>query len=195
VSIAVSYCGAPKEGERVLKKLRSFRPVVSDDVKAMPYLAFQQRGAMPPTLRFHVFLRSAFLTELTDAAIDVLAAKSAAAPAFTGNFVIECVHGKAARTPVQAAAFPHRFAGHNFSIHGDWINPSDQSAATQWGMAFWEAMRPYARPAVYTNYLADEGHSRVLEGYGENYQRLAVLKKKYDPSNLFNLNQNVLPAV
>jgi hypothetical protein len=161
----------------------------------MPYLAFQKRGALPPTLRFHAYVRSSFLSELSDDAIEVIATNAATAPPFSGSFVIECVHGKAARTPLTAAAFPHRFFGHNFSVHADWIEPAEEDNAKKWGTTFWAAMQPHIRAAVYSNYLAEEGRSRVMAGYGANYQRLAVLKRKYDPSNLFHMNQNVLPAV
>ncbi|MEO7037222.1 MAG: FAD-binding oxidoreductase [Polyangiaceae bacterium] len=194
-SMAVSYCGDPAEGEKVLRQLRSFRPILSDDVKVMPYLAFQKRGGLPPKLRFHAYVRSSFLSELSDDAIEVIATNAATAPPFSGSFVIECVHGKAARMPLTAAAFPHRFFGHNFSVHADWIEPAEEDSAKKWGTTFWAAMQPHVRAAVYSNYLAEEGQSRVMAGYGANYQRLAVLKRKYDPSNFFHMNQNVLPAV
>ncbi|HEX8090475.1 MAG TPA: FAD-binding oxidoreductase [Blastocatellia bacterium] len=193
-SVAVSYCGDLKEGEKALQSLRSFRPVLSDDIKPMPYLAFQKLGGLPPGLRLHALIRSGFLTDLSDAAIDVIAANAATAPPFSGSFVIEYVHGKVSRTAVTATAFPHRITGHNFSLHADWIAPSGEASAKEWGISFWNAMQPYARSAVYSNYLGDEGSERARAAYGANYKRLTVLKRKYDPSNFFHLNQNILPA-
>lgn len=193
-SIAVSYCGDLGEGEKALRPLRGFRPVLSDSIKPMSYLAFQTLGGLPPGLRLHALVRSSFLTELSDAAIDVIAANAATAPPFSGSFVIECVHGKVSRIPATATAFPHRIEGHNFSLHADWIEPSAEASAKGWGISFWNAMQPHVRSAVYSNYLGDEGQGRARAAYGENYERLAVLKRKYDPTNLFNLNQNIIPA-
>ncbi len=193
-SLAVSYCGDLKEGEAALRALRAFKPVLSDDVKPMPYAAFQKLGGLPPGLRLHAFIRSGFLTELSDAAIDVIAANAMAAPPFSGSFVIESVHGKAARTAVTATAFPHRAVAHNFSLHADWIAPSGQASAEQWGTTFWSAMRPYVGSAVYSNYLGDEGPERARASYGANYERLATLKRKYDAANFFHMNQNIVPV-
>lgn len=193
-SVAVSYCGDVTEGERVLRPLRSFRPVLSDSVAPMPYLAFQKLGGLPPGLRLHALIRSGFLADLSDAAIDVIAANAASAPPFSGSFVIEYMHGKAARIAATETAFPHRIEGHNFSLHADWLAPSGEAGAKQWGLSFWDAMRPHMRSAVYSNYLGDEGQERARASYGANYKRLSLLKRKYDPSNFFHLNQNILPA-
>jgi FAD/FMN-containing dehydrogenase len=194
VSMAVSYCGDLDQGEKVLQALRDFRPVLSDEVKPMPYLAFQKLGALPPGLRLHSVIRSGFLKEFSDSTINVIAANAAAAPPFSGSFVIECVHGKASRTSPTATAFPHRFTGHNFSLHADWVAPSGEASAKEWGTSFWSAMQPFVRSAVYSNYLGDEGPARARASYGDNYERLAVLKRKYDPTNIFCLNQNIAPS-
>jgi FAD/FMN-containing dehydrogenase len=194
-SAAVSYCGDLHEGEKALLPLRSAPGVLSDSIKPMPYLDFQRLGGLPPGLRLHAFVRSSFITDLSDAAIDVIAEQAAMAPPFSGSFVMECVHGKVARTPVDATAFPHRMMGHNFSLHGDWIAPADEKSARQWVTDSWNAMQPFLRPAVYSNYLDDEGPERSRASYGANYERLAVLKRRYDPDNFFRLNQNIAPAM
>lgn len=192
-SLAVCYCGDLRQGESVLRPLRRFRPIVSDTVKPMPYVEYQALGGLPPGLKLNAFIRSCFLEQLSDAAIDVIAANLALAPAFSGGFVIERFHGKAARISATATAFPHRFAGHNFSLHGDWLRPQDESPAKSWVSTFWAAMQPYRRSAVYSNYLGDEGSARARASYGANYDRLVQLKLKYDPANLFCMNQNIPP--
>jgi FAD/FMN-containing dehydrogenase len=95
---------------------------------------------------------------------------------------------------MNATAFPHRIAGHNFSLHADWIASFGEAGAKQWGVSFWNAMQPFVRSAVYSNYLGDEGSERARASYGTNYERLAILKRKYDPANFFHLNQNIVPA-
>jgi hypothetical protein len=123
-----------------------------------------------------------------------MAAHARSAPPLSGAFVIECLHGEASRVPAQATAFPHRFKGLNFSLHADWVTTAHRASAEEWGRSLWNSMQPYLRPAVYSNYLGDESSSRVQAAYGSNYQRLAALKRKYDPTNFFQLNQNIPPA-
>lgn len=194
LSLAVCYCGDLREGEKVLQPLRKFRPVLQDFIQPMPYLAYQTLASLPPDLKLSCFVRSSFLDELSDAAIDVMAAHARSAPPLSGAFVIECLHGEASRVPAQATAFPHRFKGLNFSLHADWVTTAHRASAEEWGRSLWNSMQPYLRPAVYSNYLGDESSSRVQAAYGSNYQRLAALKRKYDPTNFFQLNQNIPPA-
>lgn len=193
-SIAICYCGDLAAGEKAFQTLRAFGPQLEYDIKPMTYLAYQQLGAMPPGLRVSAFTRSAFLASLDDAAIDAIAAHAITTPGLGSNFVIEYVHGAATRVAPDATAFPHRSVGHNFSIHSDWVAPSQEPSARTWGDAFFAAMQPYLREAVYSNYLGDEGAGRVRAAYGANYARLAALKNKYDPDNLFRMNQNIVPT-
>jgi hypothetical protein len=174
--------------------LRSFRPVVSDSIAPMPYVAYQALGGLPPSLKLHAFVRSGFLEQLTDDAIEVIVANARMVPPLSGGFVIERIHGKVARTPVAATAFPHRFTGDNFSLHADWLMPAGKAAAGEGGAPFWRALQHFVKTAVYSNYLGDEGAQRARDAYGENYPRLSMLKRKYDPSNLFSSNQNIAPA-
>lgn len=195
LSLAVCYCGDDLQvGERWLAPLRSFRPVIADFIKPMTYVDLQELAALPPNLKFSTLIRSSALTELSDGAIDVIAENAQSAPPLSGAFTIERLHGKMASLPPTATAFPHRFDGYNFSIHADWLAPSGETYAREWGTSFWSAMQPYLRPAVYSNYLGNEGQKRVQNAYGVNYDRLASLKTRFDPDNLFQQNQNILPG-
>jgi hypothetical protein len=194
LSLAVCYCGDIQKGEKLLEPLRKFRPILQDGIQPMSYVAYQTLASLPPGLKLSCFVRSSFLNTLSDGAIDVITAYAESAPPLIGACVIECLHGAASRVPADATAFPHRFKGLNFSFHADWITPAGRARAEEWGSSFWNSMQPYLRPAVYSNYLDDEDSSRVRAAYGSNYQRLANLKSKYDPANLFQLNQNILPA-
>lgn len=194
VSLAVSHCGDRAAGEAALRPLRAFGPKLQDDVGPTSYLAFQSRGALPEGLRLSALIRSAFLSEISDEAIAMIAHWAAAAPPFAGSFVVEFVHGQVCRVGASDTAFPHRHGGHNFSIHADWAQPSSETASRHWGLSFWAAMQPFVRTAVYSNYLGDEGENRARAAYGANYPRLTELKRRYDPDNLFALNQNIVPA-
>lgn len=193
-ALTVAYFGDLKEGEKVLEPLRKFRHVKHDTVAPREYLWLQSLWKMPPNFMPRAVVRSSFLKDLSDEAIGVIVAHSAKAPPGTGKFVMEYVHGKAARIPVEAMAYPHRFAGYPLSLHADCVTAEQEKVAEAWATEFWRAMQPHLRSAVYSNYLADEGRERAKAAYGDNYKRLTELKRKYDPTNFFNLNQNILPA-
>jgi hypothetical protein len=91
-------------------------------------------------------------------------------------------------------AFGHRNFSFNFLITSVWTDPNDSEANMKWTRDFWEAMKPFMTEAVYVNYMGDEGEERIKSAYGEaKYNRLVALKKRYDPTNLFCLNQNIKP--
>jgi len=194
-AITVAYFGDDlKEGEKVLQPLRKFRPVVSDTIQPIPYLTLQRLWKMAPDFRPRAVVRSNFVKDLSDATIEVIAAQCANAPPGTGKFVMECVHGKATRVPSDAMAYPHRFFGYPLSLHADCTTAEQEKVAEEWATTFWREVQPHLRSAVYSNYLADEGQERARAAYGDNYPKLAELKRKYDPTNFFNSNQNILPA-
>ncbi len=104
------------------------------------------------------------------------------------------MHGAASRVPATATAFPHRFNHFNLGAFSIWDNAKDEDASRKWVTGFWQAVKPYLSGRVYVNYLGQEGADRVREAYGPVYDRLAAVKKKYDPTNFFRLNQNIPPA-
>ena len=102
------------------------------------------------------------------------------------------------RVDANETAFSHRIAHYNLLICGMWPDRSENTVNVKWVRNCWNAMEPYSSGSVYVNYLgqaADEGGKRVKDAYGlETYARLVALKKKYDPANLFRLNQNIDPS-
>jgi FAD/FMN-containing dehydrogenase len=193
-SIAVCYCGDLSEGEKALKPLRSFGPQLVDTVRPMPYIEFQKLGALPSGHKVSTFARGSVVADLSDAMIDVIVANTATVPSLGGNFVIEQFHGAVCRTGRSDTAFPHRSPSYNFSLHAYWWDPSAAERVEKWGYGFWESMRPLVGEAAYSNYLGDEGLDRARAAYGVNYQRLTALKKRYDPTNFFRQNQNIVPT-
>lgn len=183
-------------GEKALEVIRAFCKAKGgkDTIEKRSYLWIQQLWKMKKDWMPRAVVRSNFLKELDDDTIKVMVAHSAKAPPGTGKFVMEFVHGAATRVRADAMAYPHRFAGYPCSLHADCDTVEQEKAAEAWATDFWKDMKSLLRPAVYSNYLADEGDERARASYGENYKRLAELKKKYDPTNFFNLNQNVRPA-
>ena len=104
------------------------------------------------------------------------------------------MHGAASRVDPTATAFPHRAEQFDFLILSQWSDPADAPRNIEWTRALFDAMRPHLEDAVYVNNLGDEGPDRVRAAYGVNYPRLAELKRRHDPENLFRANQNIVPA-
>jgi FAD/FMN-containing dehydrogenase len=198
LAIFVCYSGPIAEGERVLKPLRAFGRPVADGITAMPYVRLQsllEPGFPPGRLNFW---KSSFLRELSDDAIDILVDGFSRVPSPTSAMAIEQLGGAVSRVKDDATAFAHRSALFNLLIVGIWSDPAENRKHTEWVRGLWDAMQPYSTGGVYVNYLGgdvDEGADRVRAAYGhDKYQRLLALKRKYDPDNVFRLNQNIAPT-
>ncbi|MGH7894329.1 MAG: FAD-binding oxidoreductase [Candidatus Binatia bacterium] len=191
--IALCYCGDLDAGERLLKPLRSYGPRLADAVRPMPYVQIQALFDVPP-VHVSAYIRSSFLRELSDGAIDVIVENAARAPSPSCTFFIERFSGAACRVGATETAFSHREPGFNFAVNASWQDPAEASRTTEWGRGFWDAMQPFLRSAVYSNYLGEEGEDRARAAYGPNYARLVALKNTYDPTNFFRLNQNIKPT-
>ena len=104
------------------------------------------------------------------------------------------MHGAASRVAPDATAFRHRTDQYDFLILSQWADPEDSSRNIDWTRCLFEAMTPHLPDAVYVNNLGAEGPERVRSAYGVNYPRLAEVKRRYDPANVFRLNQNIPPG-
>ena len=109
------------------------------------------------------------------------------------ELALQQIHGAAARVDPGATAFPHRRDQYDFLILTQWTDPTDADSCIAWTRETFEAMAPFTERAVYVNNLGTEGEDRVREAYGANHPRLAAIKARYDPTNLFCTNQNVRP--
>jgi FAD/FMN-containing dehydrogenase len=204
MSITYSWCGSLDEAKQALRSLRAFGTPIEDFVEAIDYCVLQRViDERFPAGRQH-YWKSNFLTDLSDEAVDVLMGFAAERPSparvhgETGPsraaIALQHVHGAAARVDPAATAFPHRHAHHDFLLVSQWTDPADAERHIAWTREFFEAMRPFTERAVYVNGLGVEGEDRVREAYGANYPRLAAIKARYDPTNLFRSNQNIQPS-
>jgi hypothetical protein len=194
VSIAVCYCGPIDEGEKVLNPLRTFLTPVDDGVQPMPYLKLQSaRDAGYPSGRLH-YWKSGWLRAITDGAIETLMQFLPHMPSSTSGIGLQQMHGAASRVGPSATAFAHRAEQYDFLIGSQWSDATNSDRNVEWTMALFEAMQPHLEESVYVNNLGDEGPRRVQAAYGQNYPRLAAVKRTYDPDNLFRANQNIDPA-
>ena len=199
LAIFVCYNGAVEEGERVLKPLREFGTPLADTIGPMPYVQVQRVMDDDFPAGRQNYWKSNFLKGLDPEAIQVIVDHVAKAPSPYSKVAIEQFSGAVNRVGMDDTAFNHRNARYNLLIVGIWLDPAAKAQNVKWVRDLWGAMRPYSSDGVYVNYLgqeADEGADRVKSAYGpEKYARLVALKEKYDPTNLFRLNQNIRPSV
>jgi hypothetical protein len=195
VGVVICYAGAVEEGEEVVRPLREFRQPTLDVIAAKPYTAHQAMfDAAFPHGR-HYYWKSSELPPLTDDAIAVIAERCSAITSPHSSVPIFTLGGAIARVGEQESAYSNRSAAHNINIVAAW-EPGDPEPErhVEWVRGFWSAMQPHAT-GVYVNFLSDEPHERVKAAYGpQKYERLAALKNRYDPTNLFRMNQNIRPG-
>ncbi len=199
VAIAVCYNGPADEGERVLEPLRSFGSPLADMVAPMPYTQLQCMLDEGFPAGLQNYWKSNFLSGLDETAIELLVDHVRNAPSPNSAIAIEHFGGAVNRVGINDTAFNHRGARYNLIILGMWPDASAKDENVSWVRNLWDAMQPYSSGGVYVNYLGqetDEGADRVKAAYGpEKYERLVTIKNKYDPGNLFRLNQNIKPTV
>ncbi len=194
VAAAVCYAGKLADGEALVAPFRKLGSPVWDGLQARPYVALQALlDDWFPRNRHH-YWKSAFTVGLDEEGIRVFADFMSRKPSTHTITYIEQLHGAAARVPVSETAFPHRGDRWDFAILTQWADPREAEVNVAWAKEFFEAMRPHLDESVYVNNLGEEGDERVRAAFGANYERLAALKRKYDPENFFRLNQNVRPV-
>jgi FAD/FMN-containing dehydrogenase len=197
VGLGGLYIGPVEQGEKVLRPLREYGPPLADMFQPMPYNAVQRMADFlwPPGL--HSYWKSSYLPALSDAAIEVIADFFARVPSPRTVIVLEH-NGDGAwdRVPESATAFGHRAWPYNFVVTSAWSDPKDTDRNIAWTRDFFNAVRPYAAQGAYVNYLGgDEGAAGLRAAYGTKLARLAELKTRYDPTNLFRMNQNIAPEL
>jgi hypothetical protein len=193
ISVSVCYCGPLEEGERVLRPLREFGSPLADNIEPMAYTTLQSApdAGFPPGRRH--YWKSSYIKELSEEVIEVMAEYVSEIPSRATGVGLQQMHGAASRVDPTATAFPHRDEHYDFLILSQWADPAESERNVEWTRSLFEAMEPFFEEGVYVNNLGDEGEDRVMAAYGANYGRLLALKGKYDPTNLFRLNQNIAP--
>jgi hypothetical protein len=195
LAIIVCYCGSIDDGERVLRPLRQFGPPVVDTIGPSPYARIQNLLTEILAPGFCHYWKSGFFRSFSDDAIERLVDFFAAnVPPPFAAVAIEHLGGAIGRVGEGDSAFSHRRAQHSCLVLRAWRDPAASQDNIAWGRSCYSAVEPFLEEGVYVNYLGDEGESRVRAAYGANYERLAALKQKYDPTNFFRGNQNIQPA-
>jgi len=188
------YCGDIEKGEAVMKPLHEFGTPVADLIQPIPYLQMQSMldAGFPKGNRY--YWKSGFLKELSDDVIDVIVSHMESNPSPGSATILEMYGGVASHEPEGGSAYPHRQSEFDLVIISNWPDKQEDDKNINWTRNIWEALQPYLSHKAYVNALGVEGADRVKEAYGDNYQKLAELKRKYDPDNFFRMNQNIPPA-
>ena len=191
-AVFAAYNGPTAKGEAAIKPFRDMGPV-ADMVSEMPYPALQSMldDGFPHGL--NVYWRSDFLKGLPDAALDMLVDRFNAITSPLSALLIEQFGGAVARVSADETAFAQRDALFNLAIISRWADAETAQTHIDWAKKSSEAARPFASGGVYVNYLGLEGADRVKAAYGSKYDKLVAVKSKYDPNNLFSMNQNIQP--
>jgi FAD/FMN-containing dehydrogenase len=193
VMVGACWAGTPEDGIDVVQPLKDFgRPIV-DLLEPKPYLALQSTFDPAVPHGWHRYWKAVELPPLTDGAIDTLVEHAAALTSPKSYCIVFQLGGALARVGADETAFSQRDAAHNLVINAVWTEGEGEPHIA-WARDFFSALLPHAGGRVYVNFLGDEGAERVRQAYGDGqYERLVALKRKYDPTNLFRLNQNVEP--
>jgi FAD/FMN-containing dehydrogenase len=195
VMVGACYAGSPDEGAKVIHPLKQFgRPIV-DLLEPKPYTALQSMFDPMVPHGWHRYWKSLELPPLTDVAIDTLVEHAPAVTSPKSYCIVFQLGGALARVGEDETAFSQRDAAHNVNINAVWTEEDpDAERHVAWARDFFDAMKQHAGGRVYLNFLGEEGGNRVRQAYSaRNYERLVDLKRAYDPTNFFRLNQNIKP--
>ncbi len=195
VAIMACYAGVPEQGAEVVRPLREFGPPAVDILQPMPYPAQQSLFDAAAPSGMQTYWKAAYMQELPDAAIQLLAEQAAGMASPLSAVHIHHMQGAVSRVGEHDTAFAHRASKFALNIIPMWMSPAESPQHIKWADGLWQRMQPFATRGVYSNFLGDEGRESVRDAYGDNYARLAALKKKYDPDNFFRMNQNIEPQV
>lgn len=186
-----AYTGPQEMAEEVFKPIRAFKKPALDFVGPIPQPALQSMfDAVYPT-GLQWYWRADFVNELSDEAITKHVTFGNALPTMHSKMHLYPINGAASRVNKRDTAWNFRNATWAMVIVGVDPDPVNKDKITNWTKQYFDALHPYSAGGAYVNFMMDEGEDRVKATYGENYERLVTIKNKYDPGNLFRVNQNI----
>jgi FAD/FMN-containing dehydrogenase len=196
VAIVVGYIGPIAEGEPLVAPVRKFGSPLADTIGPMSYVQLNTMlDAAFPYGGVQRYWKSSFLKQLGDDVLEVLVDWAATLPSPMSMVGFFHVHGAASRVDRNETAFGLRDDQWDYDIISQWLDLGESARHIQWTREFWTAVEPFATGEVYVNHLDAEEATRIRAAYSDNYGRLVALKNKYDPTNLFRLNQNIKPTI
>jgi hypothetical protein len=193
ISVTCCYLGPLERGEEVVRPLRSIGSPLLDLCQPKPYLAHQSMFDPAFEHGWWYYFRACDVGGLSDEVVDVMSEYGQRIVSPITTIALWQLGGAVARVPEDETAFHGRGAAFSFNINGNSKTANGFEAEREWARGYWNALEPH-HTSVYVNFLMEEGEHRIRQAYGtEKYERLKALKRTYDPTNLFRLNQNIRP--
>ncbi|MBL8092733.1 MAG: BBE domain-containing protein, partial [Anaerolineales bacterium] len=188
------YTGDPARADEVFEPIRAIAPAAIDFAGPIPLATLQSLfdGLYPPGLQW--YWNADFVTELSDAAIALHVQYGRQLPSVHSTMHLYPINGAAQRVGRNDTAWSFREANFAQVIVGVDPDPANNPRIVAWSKEYWRKLHPHSAGGAYVNMMMDEGQERVAAAYRDNYARLAQIKARYDPSNIFKLNQNIKPA-
>jgi FAD binding domain-containing protein/berberine-like enzyme len=193
LDVKVVWVGDKEKGERFIRPLRKYLRPFEDTIEPKAYLDEQRGGFDVPTGEYSSHRRAGHFKRLTDDVVETIVEHASNAPHEASGITMMYWHGPWCAKP-HDNAFGFRRIGFEFWIHSYWKKAGDRKESWDWVERFYGATEPLSTGAVYVNDLENEGEARVRAAYGDKYQRLSLIKRKFDPDNFFRVNQNIVPA-
>ena len=195
VVFAVMYTGDISDGEVALAPLRAIGNPLADVIGPQPFVGWQQAFDPLLTPGERNYWKTHNFEEMSDEMIDTALGYLETLPDPQSDVFFAHLGGAQSRVSDDATAYQGRSAEYVLNVHGRWSDASQDESCIAWCRDLWNAMGQYATGEAYINFMTEEESARVESAYGSSYQRLVELKNRYDPSNLFRLNQNIRPTV
>jgi FAD/FMN-containing dehydrogenase len=194
VVMPIFYSGDISTGEKLIEPLRKFGNAHGEHIGAVPYVQWQQAFDPLLTAGARNYWKSHNFAELSDAALDIVLEYAGKLPTSQCEIFFGLISGAANRVPADAMAYGHRDAKIVLNVHARWDDAKEDRKCIDWARSFFQASAPHASGGAYINFMTEDETERIAAAYGPNYQRLARIKAKYDPENVFRLNQNIKPT-
>jgi FAD/FMN-containing dehydrogenase len=190
---AVMYTGDMESGETALRALRDYGNPIADAIGPHPYVGWQTAFDPLLTPGFRNYWKSHNFAGLTDELFDVLVSAAGNLPSGHSEIFLAQLGGASSRVAPTDTAYWARNAAFTMNVHTRWETADEDELCVSWARKLFGDVEPYATGDVYVNFMPDDETDRVGNAYGGNYERLAEIKKVYDPTNLFRVNHNIQP--
>jgi len=194
IIFALFHGGDPAKGQAIFEPVRRFGTPAGEHIGIQPFTAWQ--SAFDPLLTpgARNYWKSHNFNRLDDGLFDIVLKYAGQLPSPHTEIFIGQLGGAMSRVAADATAYSERSAEYVMNVHGRWETAAEDKSCVAWSRRLFDEAAPYATGGVYVNFLTEDESDRVTKAYGGNFRRLAQIKAKYDPNNLFRLNQNVKPA-
>jgi hypothetical protein len=193
-AVLTCWSGPISRDEEVRGRLNRLGPIEGQYLERMPYPVINTLfDELLPKGLYH-YWKGNFITRIADGAIDVHLDYAARIPSLQTATILFPIDGACHLVKSDATAFAFRDASFATALGPSFPDPADTERNVAWGRAYYEALRPYSEEGGYVNFMSEDDQERVRSNYRQHYRRLAEIKKRYDPMNLFQLNQNIRPA-